>query len=108
MTQHPVLEISAANQQGLEDFEALIRDMFFGGKLSFNDEIYITNIRHKEALSQALESLNLVLDSICAGMPEDFFSIDLMNAYDVLGGMIGESAGEDLIDTIFSDFCMGK
>lgn len=108
MTQHPVLEISAANQQGLGDFEALIRDMFFGGKLSFNDEIYITNIRHKEALSQALESLNLVLDSICAGMPEDFFSIDLMNAYDVLGGMIGESAGEDLIDTIFSDFCMGK
>ena len=108
MTQHPVLEISAANQQGLEDFEALIRDMFFGGKLSFNDEIYITNIRHKEALSQALESLNLVLDSICAGMPEDFFSIDLMNAYDVLGGMIGESAGEDLIDTMFSDFCMGK
>lgn len=108
MTQHPVLEISAANQQGLEDFEALIRDMFFGGKLSFNDEIYITNIRHKEALSQALESLNLVLDSICAGMPEDFFSIDLMNAYDVLGSMIGESAGEDLIDTIFSDFCMGK
>ena len=108
MTKHPVLEISAASQQGLEEFEGLIRDMFFGGRISFNDEIYITNVRHKEALSQARESLKLVLESIDAGMPEDFFSIDLMNAYDILGGMIGESAGEDLIDTIFSDFCMGK
>ncbi len=108
MTSHPVLEISAASHQGLDEFEGLIRDMFFDGKISFNDEIYITNVRHKEALFQARESLKLVMESIDAGMPEDFFSIDLMNAYDALGRMIGESAGEDLIDTIFSDFCMGK
>ena len=107
-TTHPIVEISARHEQGMDEFEALLKDMFFDGKLSFNDEIYITSIRHKTAISDALESLSLVLQSIDDGMPEDFFSIDLMNAYDTLGGIIGESAGEDLIDTIFSDFCMGK
>ena len=92
----------------MDEFESLLKNMFFDGKLSFNDEIYITNVRHKAAISDALESLSLVLKSIDDQMPEDFFSIDLMNAYDTLGSMIGESAGEDLIDTIFSDFCMGK
>lgn len=107
-TKHPILEISAREEQGMDDFENLLKDMFFDGKLSFNDEIYITNIRHKTAIGEALDSLRLVQESIEAGMPEDFFSIDLMNAYETLGGIIGESAGEDLIDTIFSDFCMGK
>lgn len=107
-TKHPIVEISARQEQGMDEFEALLKDMFFDGKLSFNDEIYITNVRHKAAISDALESLSLVLKSIDDQMPEDFFSIDLMNAYDTLGSMIGESAGEDLIDTIFSDFCMGK
>ena len=107
-TNHPVIEISAMREQGIDEFEALLKDMFFDGKLSFNDEIYITNVRHKAAISDALESLVLVLQSIDDGMPEDFFSIDLMNAYETLGGIIGEAAGEDLIDTIFSDFCMGK
>lgn len=105
---HPIVEISAREEQGMDEFENILKDMFFDGKLSFNDEIYITNVRHKAAISEALESLHLVLESIQSGMPEDFFSIDLMNAYEVLGGIIGESAGEDLIDTIFSDFCMGK
>lgn len=82
--------------------------MFFGGDISFNDEIYITNVRHKTAIADAMESLKLVLKSIEDGMPEDFFSIDLMNSYEQLGSIIGESVGEDLIDTIFSDFCMGK
>ena len=80
----------------------------FSGKLSFNDQIYITNVRHKTAIQEALSSLSMVLQSIEDGMPEDFFSIDLMNAYEVLGSIIGESVGEDLINTIFSDFCMGK
>ena len=70
--------------------------------------IYITNVRHKTAIQEALSSLSMVLQSIEDGMPEDFFSIDLMNAYEVLGSIIGESVGEDLINTIFSDFCMGK
>ena len=86
----------------------MIRDMFFNGKLTFNDQIYITNIRHKTAIQEAVDSLKMVLQSIEDGMPEDFFSIDLMNAYEVLGSIIGESVGEDLVNTIFSDFCMGK
>ena len=82
--------------------------MFFQGNVTFNDEIYITNVRQKTAIAQALESLQLVMNSIEEGMPEDFFSIDLMNAYEQLGSVIGEAVGEDLVDKIFSDFCMGK
>ena len=82
--------------------------MFFQGNVTYNDEIYITNVRQKTAIAQALESLQLVMNSIEEGMPEDFFSIDLMNAYEQLGSVIGEAVGEDLVDKIFSDFCMGK
>ena len=82
--------------------------MFFGGELSFNDEVYITNARHKEALEEAAQSLSMVRRSIEDGMPEDFFSIDLMNAYEELGSIIGEAVGEDLVNEIFSKFCTGK
>lgn len=82
--------------------------MFFHGEISFNDEVYITNIRHKTALADALSSLRQVRESIEMGMPEDFYSIDLMSAYEELGGIIGESVGEDLVNEIFSKFCMGK
>ena len=104
----PIVEISAKEEKGIDDFENLLKEMFFNGNVSFNDEIYITNVRHKTAIADAMESLRLVLQSIDDGMPEDFFSIDLMNSYEQLGGIIGEAVGEDLIDTIFSDFCMGK
>lgn len=82
--------------------------MFFSGEISFNDEVYITNVRHKNALEQAYQSLNMVENSIEMCMPEDFFSIDLMNAYEELGSIIGESVGEDLVNEIFSKFCTGK
>ena len=82
--------------------------MFFSGEISFNDEVYITNARHKEALMEAADSLGLVKNSIEMDMPEDFFSIDLMNAYESLGRIIGEAVGEDLVNEIFSKFCMGK
>ena len=82
--------------------------MFFQGELSFNDEIYITNMRHKEAIQNAYESMKLVEGSILDGMPEDFFSIDLMNAYKSLGIVIGEEIEDDLANEIFSKFCMGK
>ena len=82
--------------------------MFFAGNLAFNDEIYITNVRHKTALQDAYESLLKVNDSIEAGMPEDFYSIDLMDAYESLGSITGETIGEDLVNEIFSKFCMGK
>ena len=76
--------------------------------LSFNDEIYITNIRQKAALQSAKESLHKVIESIENEMPEDFYSIDLMDAYESLGSITGETIGEDLVNEIFSKFCMGK
>lgn len=104
----PILSISAKNNTGIHELEKLIEEMFFSGKLSFNDEVYITNIRQKNALAEAESSLKMVLQSIGDGMPEDFFTIDMMNAYEVLGTIIGESVGEDLVNEIFSKFCMGK
>lgn len=105
---HPIIPISAKEEQGIDILEQQIKDMFFEGNLSFNDEIYITNIRHKTALEDALNSLNMVENSIEMDMPEDFFSIDLMNAYESLGSITGESVGEDLVNEIFSKFCTGK
>ena len=104
----PILSISAKNNTGIHELEKLIEEMFFSGKLSFNDEVYITNIRQKNALAEAESSLKMVLQSIDDGMPEDFFTIDMMNAYEVLGTIIGESVGEDLVNEIFSKFCTGK
>lgn len=104
----PIISISAKEQTGIDKLENIIREMFFKGEISFNDEICITNVRQKAALQSALESFRLVQQSIEAGMPEDFFSIDLMNAYEELGSIIGEAVGEDLVNEIFSKFCMGK
>lgn len=107
-TCHPVVSISAKEEEGIDCLEKQIKDMFFEGNLSFNDEIYITNIRHKTALEDTKRSLELVENSIEMQMPEDFYSIDLMNAYEALGSIIGESVGEDLVNEIFSKFCTGK
>ena len=103
-----IIEISAKNNQGIEELEETLKEMFFAGNLAFNDEIYITNVRHKTALQDAYESLMKVNDSIEMGMPEDFYSIDLMDAYESLGSITGETIGEDLVNEIFSKFCMGK
>lgn len=103
-----MIAISAKEQTGIEELEETIREMFFSGEVTFNDEVYITNIRHKTALQEALNSLNLVVQSISDGMPEDFYSIDLMNAYEELGSIVGEAVEDDLINEIFSKFCMGK
>ena len=107
-TGHPVIPISAKEETGIMELEDKVKEMFFGGELSFNDEVYITNARHKAALEEADKSLDMVRNSIEMGMPEDFFSIDLMNAYENLGKILGESVGEDLVNEIFSKFCMGK
>lgn len=103
-----VISISAKENQGIDILENKIKDMFYKGHLNFNDEVYITNVRHKAAIIEVLDSLKQVKESIESNMPEDFYSIDLMNAYEVLGSIIGESVGEDLVNTIFSKFCMGK
>ena len=88
--------------------EEAIKELFFHGQLEFNNEVYITNTRHKAALINTLNSLDMVLKSIEMDMPEDFYSIDLMNAYEELGSILGESLGEDLVNEIFSKFCTGK
>lgn len=104
----PVIYISAKDRMGIDELESKISEMFLHGQVSFNDEVYITNIRHKNSLTEALNSLKLVVESINNDMPEDFYSIDLMNAYEELGLIIGEAVEDDLMQEIFSKFCMGK
>lgn len=108
LTGKRVISFSAKSGDGLEKLEQEIRELFFHGKISFNDQIYITNVRQKNALQEALHALELVKESICNQMPEDFYSIDLMDAYEKLGMVVGEAVEDDLVDEIFSQFCMGK
>ena len=105
---NPIIEVSAKEKSGIAEFEQILKDMFYDGKLTFNDEIYITNVRQKTALQEAYRSLQKVNESIEMGMPEDFYSIDLLDAYESLGSITGETIGEDLVNEIFSKFCMGK
>ena len=107
-TKHKVLLISAKEEQGIRELEEEIRSLFFQGEVDFNDEILITNARHKAALQDARASLSMVKESIQNGMPEDFYTIDLTDAYQALGRILGEEMGEDLINEIFGKFCMGK
>ncbi len=108
LTGKDVIQISAKENIGIDKLEKWITDMYFQGKIDLNNEIYITNVRHKEAIMESKNSLSLVKQSIKDGMPEDFFSIDMMNAYKVLGKILGEAVDEDLVNTIFCKFCMGK
>ncbi len=108
MTGHPVIEISAKEEIGMEQLEREISRMFFDGKIGFNEELVITNVRHKKALEDALDSLSMVLRGIADEMPEDFLTIDLMDAYGKLGLIIGEAVEDDLVNEIFGKFCMGK
>ena len=107
-TDFPVVEISAKDGTGVEELRSLIEKMFFDGEISFNDELFITNIRHKTLIDSAAESLRLVMKSIDEGLPEDFYSIDLSGAIKDLNAIIGGNLSEDLVDVIFSEFCMGK
>jgi len=102
------IKISAKEKVGMEEFETIAKDMFFAGEIQIQDEVMITNMRHKELLSDAIESLKLVIGSIDDQMPEDFLTIDMMSAYESLGKIIGEEVEEDLVNEIFSKFCMGK
>lgn len=103
-----ILSISAKHRIGIDELENTIEEMFFDGKIQMNEEVYITNARHTASLMEVQSSLKLVKQSILDGMPEDFYSIDLMNAYEELGKIIGESVEDDLVNEIFSKFCMGK
>lgn len=100
--------VSSGSETGVDQLEKVIRQMFLNGDIDSNSEMIITNIRHKEALDEARDSLQNVQKSLSQNMPEDFYSIDLMSAYASLGRIIGEEVEEDLVNEIFSKFCMGK
>ena len=107
-TDAPVVCFSAKSGEGIPELEAEVRSLFYSGTLKLNEEVFLTNIRHKNEAEAALTSLDLVEAGIRDGFPEDFYSIDLMDAYTHLGAIIGEAVEDDLVDTIFSKFCMGK
>lgn len=104
----PVVRVSAKEMTGIRELENVIRNMFFSGEILLNEETVITNARHFEALKKTRESLNLVRKSIEEGLPEDFYSIDLMDACRALSEITGDEVSEDLVNMIFSRFCMGK
>ena len=99
---------SNKTKNGLKELEKYLENAYFEGKVQFNDQIYLTNTRQKEAVKHAVDSLKNVKQSIEDGMPEDFYTIDMMDAYRSLGLINGETASEDLVNKIFSEFCMGK
>ena len=92
----------------IEELEEYLQELFYQNEISFNDEIYISSMRQKEALFEAVQSLEQVIEGIEIGMSEDFLTIDLVNAYEALGKIVGETIEDDIIDTIFREFCMGK
>ena len=104
----PVIQISAKTGFGLETLEKCISDMFFAEMIDSDDNIYISNLRHKELLDKAAKSLENVMDAIDQGLSEDFYTIDLMDAYTSLGLITGEHVEDELANKIFSEFCMGK
>lgn len=107
-TNNPVIVISAKDETGIDELKKFITDEYSKGYLKYNDEIFISNIRQKEALTAAIESLLRVARSITENMPEDFYSIDLTAAYEHLGQIIGATLEDDVVEEIFSRFCVGK
>ena len=107
-TEKKVLSISAKDETGIIELKDCLEEMFISGSIDFNDEILITNERHFNLIEQAINSIKDALNNIEMEMPEDIISIDLVNSYESLGGIIGESLENDIIDEIFSKFCMGK
>ena len=102
------LAVSAKTEDGLTALEERITSLFFSERIAADDECVITSERHRSALVSAEESLRKVRESIAAGMPEDFYTIDLTAAYETLGTILGEEPDEDVINMIFSEFCLGK
>lgn len=108
ITDSKVISVSAKDNTGLDELSETIVKLFASGEIDYNDEVYVSGERNKEALEETLESLKIVKKSINEGLPEDFYTIDLMNAYEQLGKITGESVEDDLVNEIFSKFCMGK
>ena len=107
-TEKEVISFSAKTGDGLGQLEKYVKEQFYLEHVSFNNEIYISNERQKQAVEESYASLMNVRESMKMKLGEDFYTIDLMNAYEQLGRVIGESVDDDLVDTIFKKFCMGK
>lgn len=104
----PIINTSMTDMSGIEEMKQAISNYFLDGSIVPKQELYITNMRHQQALRKTYDSISLVIQSINDDMSEDFFTVDLMNAYASLGEIIGEEVGDDLVEEIFSKFCMGK
>lgn len=107
-TEIPIINTSMTDMSGIEEMKQAISNYFLDGSIVPKQELYITNMRHQQALRKTYDSISLVIQSIIDDMSEDFFTVDLMNAYASLGEIIGEEVGDDLVEEIFSKFCMGK
>ena len=103
-----VIETSLVEGSGVKELTEAVKEMFLNREISFNDQVYITNERQKTALYNARESLDRAMESVKEGLSEDFFTIDMMDAYMHLGSVIGEQIEDDLAEEIFAKFCMGK
>lgn len=104
----PLITISVKEEKGIDDLEEAISRLFRLGKVELADGTYVSNVRHIHLIRKALESVREVIQGIDAGVPLDMVEIDLKNAWESLGEVIGEAVSEDLIDHIFSQFCLGK
>ncbi|UXV43713.1 tRNA uridine-5-carboxymethylaminomethyl(34) synthesis GTPase MnmE [Staphylococcus simulans] len=104
----PVIETSMLKQEGIVQLEEQIRDLFFGGEVQNQDMTYVSNSRHISLLKQARHSIQDAIDAAEAGIPMDMVQIDLTRTWEILGEIIGASASEELIDQLFSQFCLGK
>lgn len=108
LTKNVVIPFSAKDRTGIDDLILEIQNLFFKGKITYGEELYLANARQRENIQNSILSLQRVKESVERDMPEDFYSIDLMDAYEQLGFILGESVEEDLINEIFKRFCMGK
>ena len=104
----PIVESSLISGAGLKDLEEQITDMFYSGNVQSNSDVMVTNIRHKNQLEKALVSINSAINDLNRGVPFDCIEVDLKNSWDSLGEITGSTIGEDVLDRIFSEFCIGK
>ena len=104
----PLIQTSMLKQEGIDELELQIRDLFFGGEVQNQDMTYVSNSRHISLLKQARQTIQDAIDAAEAGIPMDMVQIDLTRTWELLGEIIGESASDELINQLFSQFCLGK
>lgn len=104
----PLIQTSMLKQEGIDELEIQIKDLFFGGEVQNKDMTYVSNSRHISLLKQARQSIQDAIDAAESGIPMDMVQIDLTRTWEILGEIIGESASDELIDQLFSQFCLGK